>query len=383
MNKHTLIIASVFAPTVSGSTVMTRNLFRHFPPENISVITGSARIWGMPRDMDTDIPCSKVYVDLPAWLDRHRTKYLMVPLIIRKALKVASDFKIDNIFTHWPDTPFVIAAYYVSKILKKPLYFWLHSLWEERDQTIPDYVMTRLFEKRIICYAKHLFVATEAARDFYVAKYGIDSTVLYHSVDFSLILNREIHTAKDEKEEKTILFSGAIYPSMNLDSVQRLVKAVNSIDSYNIRIMLCTSIPKVLLKDWGLLGHNVEVMFVTKPELIKLLDEADILFLPLAFQSDMPLEIETVFPTKTLEYLLSKTPILVHAPPGSYINSYATAKGFGYVIDQPDIDQLRAGIHRLLEDKVLRASLQDGAEKTAKERDSHKIAGTLKEILSE
>jgi hypothetical protein len=301
---------------------MTGNLLRHFPQESLLVLASRSR--GYPIDRTTDIPCAKYYIDLPAWIDRHRTKYFLVPAIVHKALKIASENKIDNIFTHWPNTHFVIAAYFAAKLLKKPLYLWLHSLWEERKLPIHDYVMTRLFEKRIINYAHHLFVATEAEQAFYLHKYGLNSTVLYASVDFSLDEYRKIaDTSSAVKKEKTIMFVGAIYPPMNLDSIQRLKKAIDSIDAPKIRLLLCTPIEKEQLKAWGLISPNVEVKFAPKPELMNLLDKADILFLPLAFNSDMPLEIQTVFPTKTLEYLLSKTPILVHAPQGSYISNYA------------------------------------------------------------
>lgn len=354
---------------------MIGNLLNHFPLENLVVLTSSNR--KLKKDPASDLDCIKYYVDLPSRMERKSLRYLLVPIIIIKAFILAKKYRIDSIYTQWPDTHFVIAAYIVSKFIQKPLFFWLHSLWREREMVLPDKIMTHLFEKKVILYAKKVFVATEAAQHYYFIKYGIEAITLYHSVDFSLF-NKKPSIKSTNQSEKIILFAGGIYPPMNLDSLQRLMKAVEGIDSYKLRIILCTQTEPVHLKEWGLLGSHVDVKFVSRQELMELEADADILFLPLAFFSDMPLEIQTVFPTKTLEYLISGTPILIHVPQGCYLAEYALAKNFGYVVDQPDVALLRDGILRLLKDHNLRSQLISGAEKAATERDSRSVVNILK-----
>jgi glycosyltransferase involved in cell wall biosynthesis len=239
--------------------------------------------------------------------------------------------------------------------------------------------MTKFIEKRIINYATQIFTITEAQQTFYKKKYGITTVVLSHSVDFSLVNRRTSHEKTlSNKSYKIIAYSGSIYPQMNLDSLQRLIQAASTIKEYDIRIIFFTSVSKEVLAKWNLLNSKVEVKFVSTPELLSLLDEADILFLPLAFTNCDYLEVQTVFPTKTLEYLLAQTPILVHAPKGSYLADYASAKNFGYVVDRPDVSQLREGILRLLKDDNLRSQLISGAKKAASERDSRCVVNILK-----
>ena len=75
--------------------------------------------------------------------------------------------------------------------------------------------------------------------------------------------------------------------------------------------------------------------------------------------------IRTALPGKTAEYMVSGTPILVHAPPYAYISRYAREAGWGYVVDSPDPDRLAEAIRRLLSDFSLRTRLTEAAYREA------------------
>ena len=72
---------------------------------------------------------------------------------------------------------------------------------------------------------------------------------------------------------------------------------------------------------------------------------ADILFLPLAFNSPYPEIIKTSSPGEIGEYLAGKKPILVHAPSDSFISWYFRKYNCGCVVDDDDSEKLAAAIN--------------------------------------
>ncbi len=87
---------------------------------------------------------------------------------------------------------------------------------------------------------------------------------------------------------------------------------------------------------------------------VALQQAADILFLPLAFDSPIPEVIRSSAPAKLGEYLASGRPILVHAPTGSFITELIRNAGAGIVVDKPDPQELAKAMDRIAEDADLR-----------------------------
>ena len=76
------------------------------------------------------------------------------------------------------------------------------------------------------------------------------------------------------------------------------------------------------------------------------------------------------FPTKALEYMVARRPILVHSPKGSYLTESARKHGYGLIVDTPDASALRNAVVRLLEDKALQRALVAKGVAFARSRDS-------------
>jgi glycosyltransferase involved in cell wall biosynthesis len=99
--------------------------------------------------------------------------------------------------------------------------------------------------------------------------------------------------------------------------------------------------------------------------------------MPLAFASTNPSEIQTVFPTKLLEYFVSGRPILVHAPTDSWAARSARELGWGYVVDEPDPLLLAKGIDELLDAPELCARIVACAKREARARAASAVAPAL------
>ena len=85
--------------------------------------------------------------------------------------------------------------------------------------------------------------------------------------------------------------------------------------------------------------------------------EADILFLPLAFDCPAPDVVRSALPGKFPEYLASGRPILVHAPADSFVAWYCRQHHCAAVVDEPDTRALADGLHRLISDGNFRRAI--------------------------
>ncbi|MDD1684697.1 MAG: glycosyltransferase, partial [Methanoregula sp.] len=88
---------------------------------------------------------------------------------------------------------------------------------------------------------------------------------------------------------------------------------------------------------------------------------ADILFLPLAFDSPYPDIIRTSAPGKIGEYLASEKPVLVHAPKDSFIAWYFSKNRCGDVVSENNPDTLAEHVVRLVRDDEYRRELARNA----------------------
>ena len=107
-----------------------------------------------------------------------------------------------------------------------------------------------------------------------------------------------------------------------------------------------------------MLSPQTSVQCVSRPELLRGLGQADILLLPHGFSGSLSqVEYSTIFPTKTIEYLISGRPILAHTPPGAYLTRFLKQHDCALVVETPDPAALAVAIRRLRTDGSLRSRL--------------------------
>ena len=131
------------------------------------------------------------------------------------------------------------------------------------------------------------------------------------------------------------------------------------------------------LKQKGICGKNVFVNFAEHRQISEIQRNADILFLPLAFNTPFPLMIKTASPGKMPEYLAAGRPILIYAPDYSYVVQHARKYGFGIVVDKQSEDGLKKGLMALLYDEKLRDNYVVKAKKLSKDHDANVLSKKL------
>lgn len=363
--------------------------------KGIFVLTEDVKLYKKYID-PTNIPDNEVcYYEVSIWLQRirhwwHRISgyriswntllYLSVPGIVLQGIKIVKEKRVDSIFTTInAKGAFFLAAYFIHLIMNLPLIVYKIDLLDQ-SLTI-ERVMQYLFQGKILKSAKKVFAISEALRDFCCEKWHVSAEILPIPIPFNdRKENSAIQTSIKNQQCSTVLYTGFIYDA-HIDSLQNLVNVINSISSDQIKLLLCTPATPVELRKIGIFGKKVDSCFVSREEALVLQRNSDVLFLPQAFQPSNNKVADTFFPTKTVEYLTSGTPILVHGPDSCQIVKYAKANGFALVVDRPDVERLREALMRLLQDEDLRHQLVENAWRTARKHDAKVIATRVKEAL--
>lgn len=155
---------------------------------------------------------------------------------------------------------------------------------------------------------------------------------------------------QSEKRNHIILYTGSVY-NAQADSLNNIIQAIQKLvkDGYHIAL-------KIYSNEAGQLNHyprlyeNVSVHDPISPdEIAKLQSSADVLLLPLSFDSDYPSLIKTSAPGKFGEYLAAGTPMFIHAPRDSFPVVFANRHRCAQVCDTPDVSSVYKALASLLD----------------------------------
>jgi glycosyltransferase involved in cell wall biosynthesis len=133
----------------------------------------------------------------------------------------------------------------------------------------------------------------------------------------------------------------------------------------NMRLHVYTSQPQSALRDQRM---QTDVVFHghLPPETIhEVQRRADVLFLPLAFESPIGEVLRTSAPGKMGDYLATGRPILVHAPPDSFVSRYFREHDCGVVVDSNSPNAVAEALKRIATDPSLRQAIGKKARERA------------------
>lgn len=218
------------------------------------------------------------------------------------------------------------------------------------------------YEEAIITGAKQIIVPNECMKEEYRKKYDIHATVIHNPFDLhEYEKNAGMLPVPDKRpEEIKIIYTGAVYEA-HFTAFKNLVAAISLTGILGVTLHIYTPQPPATLEGNGITGPVVIHKSRPNKEMPFIQRTADILFLPLAFNSPYPDIIKTSAPGKIGEYLASRIPVLVHAPGDSFIAWYFKKNHCGEVVGEDDPKKLAEAITRLVQDDRLRHELTASA----------------------
>jgi len=237
--------------------------------------------------------------------------------------------------------------------------------------------------RHLIANASGLMTICQTMSDEYNLRYKRKSIPFHNPVDLDLWEKFSKHSWNVNKKFR-VLFIGklgkkspALYELSH--TIEKLKKSGMNI-VFEIFTKDADSKEAETLRNYqGVLVNNS----ISHDKIPKLLSSFDVLFLPLSFEPSYVKSTRLSMPTKTSEYMISGTPVIVYAHPDTALNKYARSKKWAYVVSENNIDKLYEAIKKLYENKEMREKYGKKAiELAIKNHDSTLVRDRFRKALS-
>jgi glycosyltransferase involved in cell wall biosynthesis len=247
------------------------------------------------------------------------------------------------------------AGYLASRATGVPFFAYVFDHYSYREWHDPVAAFwARRFEPLVMKGAAGVIAPNEILRDDLRERFGVEAVVIHNSFDISPYETgrRDDANSRSTSGEVNIVFTGAVYEP-HFGAFRNLMIALQKLRRPGVRLHLYTNQQDETLERENVRGPIVRHPQQSMTEMPRVQMEADILFLPFAFDSPYPDLVRTSATTKLGEYLAARRPVLVHAPRDSFVSWYFRKYECGVVVDEDDPARLAEGIELILGDAQL------------------------------
>lgn len=337
-------------------------LLKDFNPDDYCLITQD---FGDKSPNNNNYSCEKLpgkYYVLPAWLQIKRGwRFSAVRWanILMRAVQIARILKREKcsaVVATTSDLFDMPAAYIAGRLMQVRFYPYLFDYYSHKVLGKTSTFAHR-YEPIMLKGAAGIIVPNEFMREEARSRYGVESTVIHNPCDLAAYESAPLDNPVISKDrEIKIVYTGSIYEA-HFSAFRNLVASIRLLDQWNIKLHIYTDQLASELDEFGICGPVVLHPPQATSAISEIQQKADILFLPLAFSSPYPDVVRTSAPGKIGEYLAAGRPVLVHAPPDTFLAWYFRQHACGLVVDESDPAKLATAIELLLTDSSLRDSL--------------------------
>jgi glycosyltransferase involved in cell wall biosynthesis len=283
---------------------------------------------------------------------------------------------VKTIIAVFPKEEFLFAGYLASCWTGARFFPYFHNTYLENRRGLALF-FARWLQSRVFAKAERVIVISEGLKDLYGARYsGVEFFVLPHS------FNEDVPpfvAPPPPRSPLSLALSGNINESCR-DAAFRISQAAARYPDATLQILSGT--PRSVLALLGMLHAKVRHATVSRETLLAELSRADILLLPHGFGgADAPEEYLTIFPTRTIEYLISGRPILAHAPANCFLTRFLKEHNCALVVEEPDCGAIVDAIELLRNDTALRGRLVRNALTAAHGFRAPRVASMLRDLL--
>jgi glycosyltransferase involved in cell wall biosynthesis len=365
-----LFISETLPPARNGQGLMLYRLLQDRKPEDYSL--ASQNIWAAApgeRRAPEQLPGSYHQLTRPKQFDRghrfglvHLRDAVNVPLAVPQLATQITELirreRCDAVVACTGDMLDMPAAFRASRRAGVPFYAYVFDHYSYREWRYPvRRFWARRFEPALMKGAAGVIVPNEILRDDLRERYGVEATLIHNSFDISVYESAAVAPAPARRNgEVKIVYTGDVYEA-HYDAFRNLVAAIEKTGRDDLRLHVYSGrSPEDLAREG--IGGPVACHGDRAPsEMPGVQREADLLFLPLAFNSPYPDLVRTSATTKLGEYLATGRPVLVHAPPDSFVSWYFREHDCGVLVDRLDPAALAEAIKNVLGDDALRQRL--------------------------
>ena len=382
MKKFALISLGL-PPSQSGQSMVLYHLLKKIPPENYCLITQrnfylyhyleqcSIRLAARHYLLPPDYQIVRQLVKAASRLRCQPFLFLTLKIRVHQIKRILMKERAQVVIACTGDLFDPPAAFIAGNELRIPVILYAFDYYSHQWTDTTTRSFAEEFERNILNGAAQIIVPNECMAKEYAGRYGIRPVVIHNPFD----LDEYEKNAQGQPDttilhpgipgEVKIVYTGAVYDA-HYTAFHNLIAAIPKAGIPGLTLHIYTPQSPGELQAHGISGP----VKIHKPrpnsEMPGIQRAADILFLPLAFNSPYPDIIRTSAPGKIGEYLAAKKPVLVHAPENSFISWLFTKNRCGEVASEDDPEKLAESIVRLVKDDGYRQELSRNAYLLAK-----------------
>jgi glycosyltransferase involved in cell wall biosynthesis len=363
------IVSHVLPPTWSGQSMILARLLEGFDPESYILI----RTMDLPIDDHAYLPplpartfhLPEAFVSIPGgWRQHLATGRSLARTLRSRAGGIAKIARREGcsaiVACSAGDMLDVPAGYLGARRVGVPFFPYFFDHWSQQSQLGPG---RRRFaervEARLVRSAKTVIVPNEHLARELEESYAASVAIVRNGC----LVGPDPGAPPAVRDEAAIVYTGAVYAA-NHDTFRNLLAAIE-LANVDARAHVYTAQSNEELAAAGIEGALAVHDHLPGADVPAVQRSADVLFLPLAFDSPFPALIRSSNPGKMGEYLASGRPILAHAPPDSFVAEYFRKHECGVLIDRLDPHALADGLERIVGDDGLRRRVARSARERA------------------
>lgn len=387
------LISNVLPPSETAHAAIIQRLLRDLDPESYCLLSSRDYVTDAGRDYTGRLPGRYYHLSAPYQLTRGHRLGLMreranlllgVASRARHIARILRQERCDRVVvcTGGNEIYDFPAGYLASRLTGARFYAYLLDQYSHMVSYVLGDSFLRRFEPLVMRGATAVIVPNEFMRDEVERRYGVKAVIIRNTCDVSAYEGVEAGETEDDGGEVKIVYTGGV-GSLHFDAFRNLLAALDSLGREDVRVHVYTAQPREVIESGGVGGPRI-VLHEHEPvsAMPSIQKHADVLFLPLAFNSPYPDIVKTAAPGKIGEYLSARRPILVHAPADSFLAWYFREHGCGLVVDRDDPAELARALERLLSDGELRERLAASAwERARVDFDLPQAQAQFKELL--
>jgi glycosyltransferase involved in cell wall biosynthesis len=276
----------------------------------------------------------------------------------------------------------------LHKELRVPLVIHIMDDWPKTigRRYFPRILWTRIIQSEFLYLfstAKSLLSISDTMSEEYYKRYRLQFMPFHNPISIRKWLPYSKVTWEIEGNFK-ILYTGRIGRA-NGKAIIFMAHIINELNLKEGGVTLDIYTPdfdnKHAISIRNLSGVNVRET-ISYTEMPFLLSSYDLLFLPLDFDRDGIRFAKLSMPTKTSEYMISGTPILIYSPEETAVAKFFSKNNCGYCVNHEDKEELKSAVQFLMGNKEYRQIISTNAMELAKEKfDDEKVRAKFRQVI--
>jgi hypothetical protein len=368
-------------PQLNGSAVIMANLALQFSPEE--VVLASERPSGPRPPRSNTLPHRLHYImNEWSWPRRgqrfiHWIRWFWLPVVICRLVLIIRREKCNAVLGVFPNEFYLSAAYFAALISKTRFFAYFHNTYLE-NRSGWKRLFARWLQPRVFSKARTVFVMSEGMCTYLAPKYPkIEFVPLVHSFNESI---DAISPPGMLHQPARLAFVGNLNAS-NVDAMRRFAEIINRRKDCVVTVF--SSTPVWFFERVGVCGPAFRYTQAPYDQITSAIREQDILLLPHGFEGGLAeAEYLTIFPTRTLTYLLGGRPILAHTPPHAFLTHWLRRNMCAEIVDKASSKDLEAALDRLLTDASYRIELVKAGFEALSQFSAPSVAALLRKHIS-